>query len=114
MISTEQRQFEKWMLTAEGEEMVQYGSHEARLFNAVDPQNGSIQAELMVCVCVWVGGGGGGGGTCITHNVYGENIDLSTLQILACRSSYVLLFHLLPTLQYLLGCISLVVHVYSE
>ena len=48
------------MLTAEGEEMVQYGSHEARLFNAVDPQNGSIQAELMVCVCVCGGGGGGG------------------------------------------------------
>lgn len=54
MISSEQRQFERWELTAEGEEMVQHGSHEARLFNAVDPQNGSLQAELMVCVCVCV------------------------------------------------------------
>ena len=54
MISSEQRQFERWELTAEGEAMVQHGSHEARLFNAVDPQNGSLQAELMVCVCVCV------------------------------------------------------------
>ena len=37
--------------------MVQHGSHEARLFNAVDPQNGSIQAELMVCG--WEEGGRG-------------------------------------------------------
>ena len=57
MISTEQRQFEKWVLTAEGEEMVQHGSHEARFFNAVDPKNGSIQAELMVCVYVYGGRG---------------------------------------------------------
>jgi len=51
-IRTEQRQFEKWVLTGEGEEIVQHGSHEARLFNAVNPQDGSPQAELMVCVCV--------------------------------------------------------------
>ena len=44
------------MLTAEGSEIVEKGSHEARLFNAVDPEKGSLQAELMVCeyVCVCV------------------------------------------------------------
>ena len=82
--------------------MVQHGSHEARLFNAVDPQNGSIQAELMVCVCVCVcveGGRGGGHAyyyrACFTHDVYRENVDPSTLQILACKLSMFSLFHLI-------------------
>ncbi len=48
VIRTEQRQFENWVLTAEGEEIVEGGSHEARLFNAVDPTAGTLQTELMV------------------------------------------------------------------
>ncbi len=48
MIKTEQRQFESWVLTSEGTEIVESGSHEARLFNAVDPETGALQAELMV------------------------------------------------------------------
>ena len=50
VIKTEQRQFEKWVLSAEGSECVERGSHEARLFDAVDPKSGVSQAELMVCV----------------------------------------------------------------
>ena len=52
VIETEQRQFEKWVLSAEGTEVVEKGSHEARLFDAVDPKNGASQAELMVRVCL--------------------------------------------------------------
>ena len=48
MIETEQRQFERWVLTSEGEEVVERGSHEARMFEAVDKDSGSLQAELMV------------------------------------------------------------------
>lgn len=48
MIDIEQRQFERWVLTSEGEEVVERGSHEARLFEAVDKESGSPQAELMV------------------------------------------------------------------
>lgn len=48
MISTEQRQFESWVLTGEGEEVVEKGSHEARLFKAVAPETGSLQADIMV------------------------------------------------------------------
>ena len=54
VIKTEQRQFEKWVLTAEGTEVVERGSHEARVYDAVDPKEGTSQAELMVCVCVCV------------------------------------------------------------
>ena len=54
VINTEQSQFEKWMLTEEGLEFVEKGSHEARLFNAVDTEKGTLQAELMVCVLGWV------------------------------------------------------------
>ena len=50
MIETEQRQFERWVLTDEGEEVVERGSHEARMFQAVDADNGSLQTELMVRV----------------------------------------------------------------
>ena len=54
VVKTEQRQFEKWVLSAEGSEFLEKGSHEARLFDAVDPQSGASQAELMVCICVMV------------------------------------------------------------
>ena len=40
----------EWQLTDEGREVVREGSHEARLYNAVDPREGTPQAQLMVCV----------------------------------------------------------------
>ena len=48
VISTEQRQFESWVLTAEGAEVSEQGSHEARIFAVVDPESGTLQMELMV------------------------------------------------------------------
>ena len=48
VVKTEQRQFEKWVLTVEGSEIVEKGSHEARLFNTVDAEKGSLQTDLMV------------------------------------------------------------------
>ena len=42
------------MLTAEGLEVVKCGSHEARVYNAVDSTEGTPQAQIMVCVCVHV------------------------------------------------------------
>ena len=51
MIETDQRQFERWVLTDEGQEVVERGSHEARMFQAVDADGGSPQAELMVSMC---------------------------------------------------------------
>ena len=48
VITTEQRQFDKWVLTSEGSEIVEKGSHEARLYGAVDKENGTLQAHLMV------------------------------------------------------------------
>ena len=36
------------MLTEEGSEILQNGSHEVRLFNAVDPKKGTPQEELLV------------------------------------------------------------------
>ena len=51
MIVTEQRQFEQWVLTEEGSEVIQNGSHEARVYNAVDAQNGTSQAHIMVSGC---------------------------------------------------------------
>lgn len=50
VITTEQRQFESWVLTQEGKEMVEKGSHEARMFASVSPQGGSPQADLMKSV----------------------------------------------------------------
>ncbi|KAL5487097.1 hypothetical protein EMCRGX_G019656 [Ephydatia muelleri] len=47
VIQLEQNQFEKWELTEEGAEIVEKGSHEARVFNAVDAEKGSLQADLM-------------------------------------------------------------------
>ena len=41
------------MLTPEGLEVVKCGSHEARVYNAVDSREGASQAQIMVCVCVW-------------------------------------------------------------
>ena len=35
-------------MTEEGREIVQNGSHEVRIFEAVDPTNGTPQNELMV------------------------------------------------------------------
>lgn len=48
---TELRQFDQWVLTDEGLEVIRDGSHEARVYRAVDPQNGSLQADIMVCTC---------------------------------------------------------------
>lgn len=48
VIETEQRQFERWVLTGEGVDVMEKGSHEARMFQAVDKDTGSLQAELMV------------------------------------------------------------------
>ena len=39
----------QWQLTDEGREVVREGSHEARLYNAVDSRQGTLQAQLMVC-----------------------------------------------------------------
>lgn len=36
------------MLTGEGVDVMDKGSHEARMFQAVDKDTGSLQAELMV------------------------------------------------------------------
>ena len=52
MIESEQRQFERWVLTGEGQEVMEKGSHEARMFDSVDKDSGSLQTELMVRVCV--------------------------------------------------------------
>ena len=44
----EQQQYEKWELTPEGMEVLKYGSHEARVYNAVDSNEGTAQAQIMV------------------------------------------------------------------
>ena len=49
MIHTELRQFNLWELTKEGIEIAEKGSHEVRVFMAVDRNNGSLHSELMVC-----------------------------------------------------------------
>lgn len=48
LIRTEQRQFEKWVVTGEGTEVMETGSHEARVYDAVDKDQGTTQSELMV------------------------------------------------------------------
>ena len=48
MISTEQRQFESWVLTGEGLEVMEKGSHEARVYGAVNAETGTPQSEIMV------------------------------------------------------------------
>ena len=47
-MQSEQRQFERWDLTDEGREVVERGSHEARVFQAVDADVGTLQDKLMV------------------------------------------------------------------
>ena len=32
---------------------MEHGSHEARVFKAVDPHNGTLQSELMVCSIIF-------------------------------------------------------------
>ena len=48
MIKTEQRQFEQWVVTGEGSEVMKSGSHEARVYKAVDENAGTAQSEIMV------------------------------------------------------------------
>jgi phenylalanyl-tRNA synthetase alpha chain len=47
VVNAEQKQSKNWQLTPEGEEVVAKGSHEAVLFSSVDPDKGTLQAELM-------------------------------------------------------------------
>ncbi|CAI8034323.1 Phenylalanine--tRNA ligase alpha subunit [Geodia barretti] len=42
VVSTEQRQFESWVLTGEGQEVVENGSHEARVYNASSIPNAKV------------------------------------------------------------------------
>ena len=53
VIRTEQMQSESWQLTKEGQGVVDDGSHEALVFNAV-PADGVLQAELMVSIAVFI------------------------------------------------------------
>jgi len=48
VIKTEQYQLQKWVLTKEGSEILQNGSHEVQMFTAVDPNKGTPQKILMV------------------------------------------------------------------
>lgn len=48
VVHTEQQQQEHWELTDEGREIVEHGSHEARIFNSVLSEKGILQSELMV------------------------------------------------------------------
>nr|XP_056706638.1 phenylalanine--tRNA ligase alpha subunit [Euleptes europaea] len=54
VIEAEQRTSKKWELTPEGEEVVQEGSHEVRVFNSI-PLEGLVQSELMKLPCGKVG-----------------------------------------------------------
>lgn len=47
MINVEQRQTEGWVLTEEGSEIVEKGSHEFLVFKAV-PAEGLLQSEIKV------------------------------------------------------------------
>ena len=47
VINVEQRQAEGWMITEEGSEVVEKGSHEFLVFQAVPPE-GLPQAEIKV------------------------------------------------------------------
>ena len=48
---TEQRKFDQWVLTEEGSEVIENGSHEARVYDAVDSRYGTSQADIMVSGC---------------------------------------------------------------
>ena len=60
-MQVEQLQSDRWVLTDEGKDIVKHGSHEARVFYAINPEKGTLQSELMVttfvlffvCVCVY-------------------------------------------------------------
>jgi len=54
VIASEQRSFNTWSLTDEGKQVLQHGSHEAVVYNAVDPNEGTLQAEVMVSAIVSV------------------------------------------------------------
>lgn len=54
MITCEQRSFNAWSLTDEGEQVLQQGSHEAVVYNAVDPTVGTLQVDVMVSTTVAV------------------------------------------------------------
>lgn len=47
IIACEQRTNKRWELTEEGKMVLEKGSHEAQVYNAV-PENGIVQSELMV------------------------------------------------------------------
>ncbi|XP_015599229.1 phenylalanine--tRNA ligase alpha subunit isoform X2 [Cephus cinctus] len=49
MITVEQASRKKWELTAEGQHVVEHGSHEAAVYNAI-PENGISQADIMKSV----------------------------------------------------------------
>ncbi len=44
-------QVKSWKLTGEGEEVVQSGSHEARLFNLVPAADGGIEQAMLMGLC---------------------------------------------------------------
>ena len=48
VIKTQQRQFTTWVLTDEGQQVADEGSHEVHVFLAVNPTEGTPQAEVMV------------------------------------------------------------------
>lgn len=50
MIKTELRQFNRWELTKEGAEIAENGSHEVRVFLAVDKDQGILHSEIIVRV----------------------------------------------------------------
>ena len=50
VIRAEQMEEKMWNLTQEGSEVVATGSHEARVYHAVDPDKGTPQTELMKTV----------------------------------------------------------------
>jgi len=52
VIACEQHSFNTWSLTDEGEQVLQLGSHEAVVYNAVDPGAGTLQVDVMVSITV--------------------------------------------------------------
>jgi phenylalanyl-tRNA synthetase alpha chain len=50
VVKTEPRQFTTWAPTEEGQAVMEHGSHEVRVFEAVDPKNGTPQSSLMKSV----------------------------------------------------------------
>lgn len=50
VVQVEQLQSDRWVLTDEGKDIVKHGSHEARVFYAINPEKGTLQSELMSVV----------------------------------------------------------------